>query len=49
MKGMDYVEQGVAKYMEQLKKRELYALTKIAKKHNYVIVENQSFTKSCHR
>ena len=44
MKGMDYVEQGVAKYMEQLKKRELYALDKIAKKYNYVIVENQSFT-----
>jgi len=45
---MDYVEQGVAKYMEQLKKRELYALDKIAKKYNYVVVKNQSFTQNCH-
>ena len=41
---MDYVEQGVSKYMEQLKKRELCALTKIAKKYNYVVVENQHAT-----
>ena len=44
MKGMDYVERGVEKYTEQLKKRELYALAKIAKKYNYAIVENQIFT-----
>jgi hypothetical protein len=43
-KGMDYVEKGVSKYMEQLKRKELYALTKIAKKYNYVIVENQTIT-----
>jgi transposase len=43
-KGIDYVEQGVIKYMEQLKKRELYALTKIAKKYNYVIIQNQIIT-----
>ena len=48
MKGMDYVEKGTTKYMEQLKKRELYALSKIAKKYNYTIIENQNFTQSCH-
>jgi hypothetical protein len=30
--------------MEQLQKRELYALAKIAKKYNYVVVENQIIT-----
>lgn len=43
-KGMDYVEHGVNKYMEQLKMRELYALTKIAKKYNYIITQNQTIT-----
>ena len=43
-KGMDYVEHGVNKYMEQLKRRELYALTKIAKKYNYIITQNQTIT-----
>jgi len=27
----------------KLKKRELYALAKIAKKYNYVVIENQNF------
>jgi hypothetical protein len=40
-KGMDYVEQGAIKYAEQLKQREIFALKKLALKHNYLIVENQ--------
>jgi transposase len=40
-KGMDYVEQGILKYTEQLKKRELWALHNLAKKHNFVVVDNQ--------
>ncbi len=43
-KGMDYVEQGVLKYTEQLKQKELYALANLAKKHNYIIIENQNLT-----
>ncbi|MDR3296683.1 MAG: IS110 family transposase [Prevotellaceae bacterium] len=39
-RGMDYVEAGAAKYQEQLAKRELYALRKLALKHNFVLVEN---------
>ena len=34
-KGMDYVEQGTAKYAEQLEQRELQLLKKLANKHNY--------------
>ena len=41
---MDYVEQGVAKYTEQLRQRELYALTRLAKKYNYVVLEYKSLT-----
>jgi len=36
-KGIDYVEQGAIKYKEQLQKRELYILNKLAKKYNYKI------------
>jgi transposase len=41
-KGMEYVEQGAIKYTEQLKQREISALHKLAQKHNFTIVENQS-------
>jgi transposase len=41
-KGMDYVEQGTAKYVEQLKQRELHLLNKLAKKHNYELSVNQN-------
>ena len=34
-KGIDYVEQGAAKYKEQLQQREIYILNKLAKKYNY--------------
>jgi transposase len=36
-KGMDYVEQGVEKYTEQLKQKELHLLNKLAKKYNYAL------------
>ena len=36
-KGIDYVEQGAAKYKEQLQQREIYILNKLAKKYNYEI------------
>lgn len=39
-KGIDYVEQGAEKYMEQLKIREINLLKKLAKKHSYEIVES---------
>ena len=41
-KGIDYVEQGVSKYEEQIKQREKAALYKLAKKHNLQVVERQS-------
>jgi len=34
-KGIDYVEQGAKKYIEQQKERELYVLNKLAKKYNF--------------
>lgn len=39
-KGIDYVEVGAEKYMEQLKQREIAIMKKIAKKHSYNIVES---------
>lgn len=48
-KGMDYVEQGVIRYAEQIKQRELYALKKLANKYNYNIVEHQKNALACHR
>lgn len=38
-KGMDYVEQGVKKYEDQIKQREKAVLYKLAKKHNLQLVE----------
>lgn len=39
-KGIDYVEQGAEKYMEQLKNKEISLLKKLAKKHSYDIIES---------
>lgn len=39
-KGIDYVEQGVEKYLEQQKQREIYMMKKLAKKHSYNIAES---------
>ena len=41
-KGIDYVEQGTAKYLEQLKQKELKLLHVLAKKHNLVMPVYQS-------
>lgn len=40
-KGIDYVEQGVKNYEEQLRQRELAALHRLAKKHNMQVSENK--------
>lgn len=40
-KGIDYVEQGVKKYEEQLKLREVSILNRLAKKHKMQLVEIQ--------
>lgn len=40
-KGIAYVEQGVKQYEEQIKKRELAFIKKLAQKHNIQITENQ--------
>jgi len=40
-KGTAYVEQGTKLYEQQIKKRELGALKKLAKKYNMQIIENQ--------
>ncbi|MGH2643846.1 MAG: transposase, partial [Chitinophagaceae bacterium] len=40
-KGTEYVEQGIKKYEEQLRQRELSTLQKLAKKHNMQISENK--------
>lgn len=40
-KGMDYVEQGIKKYEEQLKRKEVALLNRLAKKHRMQLVENQ--------
>ncbi|MCC8015305.1 MAG: IS110 family transposase, partial [Eubacterium sp.] len=37
-KGINYVEQGAEKYLEQQKQREIYMMKKLAKKHSYNIV-----------
>ena len=39
-KGIDYVEQGIKKYEEQLIKREKATLKRLAKKHNMQVVES---------
>jgi len=41
-KGLDYVEQGVKKYEEQIKQKEIETLKRLAKKHNLKIAENQA-------
>ena len=38
-KGMDYVEQGIKKYEDQIKQREKAALYKLARKHNLQLIE----------
>lgn len=40
-KGTDYVEQGIKRYEEQLRQRELITLRKLAKKHNMQVTENK--------
>jgi hypothetical protein len=40
-KGIAYVEQGTKQYEEQIKRRELASLKKLAKKYNMQLVENQ--------
>jgi transposase len=40
-KGVAYVEEGVKQYEEQIKRRELTALKKLAKKYNMQLIENQ--------
>ena len=40
-KGIDYVEQGVKQYEEQLQKREKAVLKKLAKKHNMQVLEKE--------
>lgn len=40
-KGTEYVEQGVRKYEEQIKQREIQTLHKLANKHKFKLVENQ--------
>jgi transposase len=40
-KGVAYVEQGTKQYEEQMKRRELGALKKLAKKYNMQLIENQ--------
>ena len=41
-KGIEYVEQGTKKYEEQIKQREKASLFKLAKKHNFELVEKQA-------
>jgi len=43
-KGLDYVEQGTAKYIEQLKQKELKLMNVLAKRYNFVCLENQPVT-----
>jgi hypothetical protein len=43
-KGLDYVEQGTTKYLEQLRQKEVKLMNILAKRHNYVFVENQPGT-----
>ena len=40
-KGTGYVEQGVHKYEEQIKQREIQTLHKLANKHKFKLIENQ--------
>jgi transposase len=40
-KGIDYVEQGTAKYLEQLKQKEIKLMNILAKRYNYAMAENQ--------
>ena len=47
-KGLDYVEQGAAKYAKMLKLREVRSLRKLAHKHNCYVIELQMSTKTCH-
>ncbi|WDF78200.1 IS110 family transposase [Mucilaginibacter sp. KACC 22773] len=41
-KGTAYVEEGTRRYEEQLKKREMASLKRLAKKHNLQLIENQN-------
>jgi hypothetical protein len=40
-RGMDYVEEGAAKYQERFIQREMIMLHKLANRHNLTLVENQ--------
>jgi len=40
-KGVEYVEQGIKRYEEQIKNREVATLTRLAKKHNMQLVATQ--------
>lgn len=40
-KGVAYVEEGTRQYEDQIKRRELTSLRKLAKKHNIQLIENQ--------
>ena len=41
VKGSEYVEQGTKLYEEQIKKREMAALKKLAQKYNMQLTDNQ--------
>lgn len=43
-KGTEYVEQGIKKYEQQLKQKEMSILKRLALKHNIQVIEKQSFT-----
>jgi hypothetical protein len=43
-KGIDYVEQGTAKYIELLRQKELKLMNVLAKRYNYVMLENRPVT-----
>jgi len=43
-KGIEYVEQGIKKYEQQLKQKEISLLKRLALKHNMHITENQYAT-----
>lgn len=40
-KGVDYVEQGAEKYLEQVRLNEIRVISKLAQKHNLIISQNQ--------
>ena len=40
-KGMDYVEEGIEKYMEQVQLNEIRLINKLAKKHNMIVSSSE--------